>query len=122
MWTAYATQVIPARSGRQNIVTFLKANFYADYTVQQGMFKAVRLGFGAQWRGGWRGNVAGTRVGQSTVNSAGQVVDDPTVDNYNNVYIYLPTNYVGSIGYKAKIFRRDVDFQLNIRNLFNGKA
>ncbi len=122
MWANYANVVVPARGGRQNVVTLYKANFFADYTVQEGRFKAVRLGFGAQWRGGWRGNVAGTRVGQSTVNAAGQVVDDPTVDSFNNVYVFYPLNTTGSIGYKMKLFKRDVDFQLNIRNLFNGRA
>jgi hypothetical protein len=114
--------VVPARSGRQNVVTLLKANFFADYTVQTGKLKGLRLGFGAQWRGGRRGNVAGTRVGQSIANSSGGAIDDPSVDNYNNVYIYYPTNTVASIGYKARLFKHDFDFQLNLRNLFNERA
>ncbi|PTX92344.1 hypothetical protein [Opitutus sp. ER46] len=122
MWAQYSGVVAPARLGRQNIVTYLRGNVYADYTVQGGLFKALRLGLGVQWRGGRRGNVAGTRVGQSIVNAAGVVVDDPTVDNYNNVYIEQPLNTVATIGYHTKLFRRDVDFQLNIRNLLNEQA
>jgi hypothetical protein len=122
MWANFFNVVVPARLGRQNIVTYLKANTFADYTLQRGRLKGVRFGLGAQWRGGARGNVAGTRVGQSIVNAAGQVVDDPTVDNYNNVYIKYPINVIGSIGYRTKLWKHNVEFQLNIRNLLNGKA
>lgn len=122
MWSQYATTVVPARSSRQNIITYLKANVFVDYTVQSGLFKALRLGAGVQWRGGRRGNVAGTRVGQSIVNSAGQVVDDPQVDGFNNVYIYQPLNTVATIGYKTKLFKRTVDFQLTVRNVLNERS
>ncbi len=122
MWAQYAGVILPARAGRQNVVTLLKANFFGDYTIQTGALRGLRVGFGVQWRGGRRGNVAGTRLGQSTVNSAGQVVDDPTVDNYNNVYIYYPINTVATVGYRVKLFRSDVDLQLNVRNLFNERA
>lgn len=122
MWANYANVIVPARAGRQNVVTLLKANFFGDYTFQTGYLRGLRLGFGVQWRGGRRGNVAGTRVGQSTVNSAGQVVDDPTVDNYNNVYVFYPINTVATVGYRVKVFKRDLDLQLNVRNLFNERA
>ena len=51
-----------------------------------------------------------------------EAVDDPTVDSFNSVYVFYPTNAVGSVSYKTKFLNHDVEFRLNIRNLFAGKA
>jgi hypothetical protein len=122
MWANYANTVLTADSGRQNVVTLYKANFYVDYTVPRTWLKNLRVGVGVQWRGGHRANVAGDKRGQTTLNAAGQVVDDPNVDSFSNVYIYQPVNTTLTLGYKAKLFGKPVDFQLNVRNLINEQA
>jgi len=101
-------------------------NAYADYTIQTGFFRGLRVGAGVQYRGDI---IAGYRTGDSVVNAAGQVVAAYPNGLLYPVYTKQPLNTVASLGYSMRLKEgwgrlsgKQVQFQLNVRNVLNRQA
>jgi len=104
----------------------ITANLFADYTIQSGTLKGLRIGAGAQYRGDI---VSGYRTGDSTINAAGAVV--PLYGAQDGllypVFSKQPLNTVASLGYSVKLrgglWKRlegkQMLFQLNVNNVLN---
>ncbi|MBI4626255.1 MAG: hypothetical protein HY736_23930 [Verrucomicrobia bacterium] len=98
-------------------------NFYADYTIQDGWLRRLRIGGGVRYRGR---QIAGFRGSDTIVNPANpaQAIDDPRVDEYTPVYtpddFYLVT---GTLGYSWRLKdRREIRANLVINNLLNDRG
>lgn len=81
------------------------ANAYANYEVQEGRFKGLRLGLGV--------NAYGDRYAEARPTVA---TDLSTVVEISEDAFAL---FSGSVGYRTKVFGRKVDFQANVSNLFD---
>lgn len=110
------------------------AKLFTDYTVQEGRFRGVRFGLGANWVDK---NLAGYRSGDTVANpnfnpnqpvtSANRPwMDDPSVDANTPVWIKQPFEVTGTLGYTMKLKSRsrllegkELQFNLIIRNLTN---
>jgi len=97
-------------------------NAFTDYRFPSGWAKGIRVGFGAQYRGqlvvGYRG--ADTIVDP---NDPTKAIDDPAVDAYTPVKVPGRITYTATIGYSYKLKnRREISFNLAIRNLFNQQS
>jgi hypothetical protein len=112
----------------------MTAKIFTDYTIQEGRFRGVRFGLGANYVDHI---VAGYRSGDTVANpnfDKNQPVsatnrawmDDPTVDANTPVWIKQPFEVTGTIGYTWRIRSgprivqgKEVQFNLIIRNLMN---
>ncbi|MBL9187362.1 MAG: hypothetical protein JNK23_07795 [Opitutaceae bacterium] len=99
------------------------SNIYADYTIQEGRLRGLRVGLGLQYRGD---GIAGYRTGDSELNAAGQVVAKYADGRQHPIYTAQPLNSVASLAYTMRLkdgwrllANKQVSFQLNIRNLLN---
>lgn len=90
------------------------AKLFTDYTVQEGRFRSVRFGLGANWVDK---SLAGYRSGDTVANpnfNPNQPVtaanrpwrDDPTVDANTPVWIKQPFEVTGTLGYTMKLKSR----------------
>ncbi|MBI5766531.1 MAG: hypothetical protein HZA93_01965 [Verrucomicrobia bacterium] len=107
---------------------------FTDYSVQQGRFKGLRFGLGANYVdhvvAGYR---SGDTIANPNYNPALPVtatnrpwVDDPKVDANTPVWIKQPFELTGTIGYSLRLKSgprfvqgRELQFHLVIRNLAN---
>lgn len=93
-------------------------NVYSDYRFDSGALKALRVGFGIQYRGK---QVIGFRGADTIVDSTNptKAIDDPRVDAYT--VVWAKAYYLGTmtLGYPVKIAGRKVDLNLSVSNLFN---
>ncbi len=99
-------------------LTEVTGNLFADYTIQSGRLKHVRLGAGANYRGR---EVIGFR-GSDTIRNpanANAAIDDPSVDAFTPVY--RPSYYTATamFGYSRRLFNYPVRFDLRIENVLN---
>jgi hypothetical protein len=112
----------------------MTVKFFTDYTVQEGRFRGVRFGLGANYVdhvvAGYR---SGDTVANPNYNAALPVtaanrpwMDDPTVDLNTPVWIDQPFEMTGTLGYTWRIKSgprilqgKEVQFNLIIRNLLN---
>jgi hypothetical protein len=99
------------------------ANVFADYTVQSGRLRGLRLGTGARYRGK---QIFWSRV-EDTIpdpNNPRVAIDDPTKDAYTPAY--TPDDYVivtATLAYTWRFpQRREVQANLVINNLLNDRG
>ncbi len=132
-----STDAASARDAYNNIYSFRRnivdgkrlqqdqpvANVFADYTVQSGQFKGLRVGTGARYRGR---QIYWSRV-EDTIpdpNNPRVAIDDPKVDAYTPAY--TPETYVIVTGTLAYTFRfknrREVQANLVVNNLLNDRG
>ena len=98
-------------------------NLFADYTLQSGRLKGLRVGGGVRYRGR---QIIGAR-GNDTIadpNNPKVAIDDPTVDAYTPVY--TPEDYYIITGTLAYTWRfkggRELQANLVINNLLNDRG
>ena len=99
------------------------ANVFADYTVQSGRLRGLRVGTGARYRGK---QIFWSRV-EDTIpdpNNPRVAIDDPTKDAYTPAY--TPDDYVivtATLAYTWRFpQRREVQANLVINNLLNDRG
>jgi outer membrane receptor protein involved in Fe transport len=97
-------------------------NVFADYTIQSGRLKGLRLGTGARYRGK---QIYWSRVEDTIVDPSNptRAIDDPTKDAYTPAY--TPEDYVivtGTIAYNFRLKNRQVQANLVINNLLNDRG
>lgn len=115
---------------RQNIVDGKRlsqdqpvGNVFADYTLQSGKLKGLRVGGGVRYRGK---QIVGNRGSDTIVNPANPLtsIDDPNVNAYTPVY--TPNDYylvTGTLAYTWRFKnRREVQANLVINNLLNDRG
>jgi hypothetical protein len=106
-----------ATSGNQPLY-----KFFADYTVQEGKFRGVRLGTGVQYRGR---EIIGNRGADTIVdpNNPTRAIDDP--NRSINTLIYTPKGdytVTTTFGYLWRFNNRPIQLQLVINNLLNDRT
>jgi hypothetical protein len=112
----------------------MTAKIFTDYTVQEGRFRGVRVGLGANYVdhvvAGYR---SGDTIANPNYNSALPVsatnrpwTDDPSVDANTPVWIDQPFDVTGTLGYTWRVKSgpriiqgKEIQFNLIIRNLMN---
>ncbi len=112
----------------------MTAKLFTDYTVQEGRFKGVRVGLGANYVDR---NLAGYRSADTIANPAYNPalpvtaanrpwMDDPAVDANTPVWIDQPFEVTGTLGYTWRLRSgprmlqgKELQFHLIIRNLMN---
>jgi hypothetical protein len=83
IWIQYA-QLSTNQTRSRNTPT---ANFFADYTVQGGLLRGLRVGAGVQWQGvSSIGNKGGWTVLANDPTLGQVAVDDPTVNNTDLIW------------------------------------
>ena len=97
-------------------------NAFADYTIQSGRLKGLRLGTGARYRGK---QIFWSKVEDTIVNPANPrlAIDDPTKDAYTPAY--SPEGYIivtGTVGYAFRLKNRQVQANLVVNNLLNDRG
>lgn len=98
-------------------------NLFADYTLQTGKLKGLRVGAGLRYRGR---QIIGARGNDTIANPDNPrvAIDDPTVDAYTPVY--SPEDYYIVTGTLAYTFRfkggRELQANLVINNLLNDRG
>ncbi len=108
--------------------------FFSDYTVQEGRFRGLRFGLGANYIdhvvAGYR---SGDTVANPNYNASLPVtatnrpwMDDPSVDANTPVWIKQPFEFTGTLGYTLRLKSgprfvqgKEIQFHLVIRNLTN---
>ncbi|PAW77161.1 MAG: hypothetical protein B9S27_08405 [Opitutia bacterium Tous-C8FEB] len=99
------------------------ANAFADYTVQSGRLRGLRVGAGARYRGK---QIFWSRVGDTIPdpNNPRVAIDDPTKDAYTPAY--TPDDYIivtATLAYTWRFpQRREVQANLVINNLLNDRG
>lgn len=99
------------------------ANAFADYTIQSGRLKGLRLGTGVRYRGK---QIFWSRVEDTIPNPANPrvAIDDPTKDAYTPAY--TPDDYfimTGTVAYTWRFAnRREIQANLVINNLLNDRG
>jgi hypothetical protein len=101
-----------------NRFTRYTANFYSDYRFAEGRLRNLRFGYGMQFRGP---QVIGYRGADTIANPANpaQAIDDPSVDAYSVVWQKRYFLGTATLGYPVRVFRRKVELNFSITNLFN---
>jgi hypothetical protein len=109
--------------GKRRVQDHPIINFYADYTVQEGWLKRLRVGAGVRYRGK---QIAGFRGADTIVDPANptRAIDNPNVDAYTP--FYTPDDYylvTGTVGYSWRLKDgREVRANLVINNLLNDRG
>jgi len=125
-----ATAYNSIHSFRRNIVDGKRlqqdqplVNVFADYTIQSGRLKGLRLGAGARYRGK---QIYWSKVEDTIPDPANptRAIDDPTKDAYTPAY--TPDDYyivTGTMAYTWRFKnRREVQANLVINNLLNDRG
>ena len=118
IFTAYRNLNINRSTG----VNSALYKFFADYTVQGGKFKGVRLGAGLQYRGR---EIIGNRGADTIVDptNPARAIDDPT--RSIDTPLYTPKGdytATATFGYLWKFADHPVQLQLVINNLLNDRT
>ncbi len=111
----------------------LSAKLVTDYTIQSGRLRGLRYGVAVFWVDRDRAGARGTdtipnpsynaNATPSATNSPW--IDDPSVDNNTLVWVRRPFQVDALLGYSHRIRGwgalngKELEFQLNIKNLFN---
>ncbi len=99
------------------------ANLFADYTLQTGRLKGLRVGAGVRYRGK---QIYWSKVEDTIVDPANptRAIDDPTVDAYTPAY--TPDDYkivTGTLAYTWRFKnRREIQANLVVNNLLNDRG
>jgi hypothetical protein len=117
IWIQY-DQIIRNDSANRN-PSSKSANFFADYTLQRGTLRGLRLGAGFQWQGdrnvGHRGNDTIIDPANAT-----RSIDDPTVDSNTQVFDKGAYNTQMNISYPYQLSNGNtVNLSLRINNPLN---
>ena len=98
-------------------------NAFADYTVQNGPLKLLRVGAGVRYRGK---QIIGNRGSDTLADPKAptQAIDDPTVDAYTPVYTPAGYSiYTATLGYTWKFrSRQQLVLNLVVNNLLNDRG
>jgi outer membrane receptor for ferric coprogen and ferric-rhodotorulic acid len=117
IWVQYDTLLVARniRTPRQPTM-----NFFADYSIQSGRAKGLRIGGGIQWQGRI---VLGNRQNDTILDPANPVptaIDDPRVDQFS--LRFLPGSYLSQVNlsYPVKLANgNSLSLSLRINNAVN---